>query len=188
MCRIGAAVRAGSGKISLNVPYQQEFSHKTHKVGRDLTHDLALSFTYPQEVVEETRVFMINVKRIIAVATTAGLFALVGVSGAQAAESTTPVVKKVALTPEQKAAFDAAKAAFDTARTAFQATHATRVAAVAAAKPVIAAAKAAHDAAVAAATTPEAKKAAHDALKAAVAAAKASIPAKSARPVRPVRP
>jgi len=68
---------------------------------------------------------MIKLKRIVAVATTAGLFALVGVSGAQAAEPTTPVVKKVALTPEQKAAFDAARAAINSAQTARQAAVAT---------------------------------------------------------------
>ena len=66
-------------------------------------------------VVEETRGFMINLKRTIAVATTAGLFALAGISGAQAAEPTTPVVKRVALTPEQKAAFTAAHDAFKAA-------------------------------------------------------------------------
>ena len=81
------------------------------------------------------RNFMIKLKRTIAVVTTAGLFALVGVTGAQAAEPTTPVVKKVALTPEQKAAFDAARAAFKSA-------HLARQAAVATAKPAIESAKA----------------------------------------------
>ena len=99
-------------------------------------------------------------KRTIAVATAAGLFALAGVSGAQADESTTPVVKRVAPTPEQKAAHEAAKPAIESARATF---------------------KAARDAA----TTPEAKKAAHDAFKAAVATARAGMPAKRAKPVRP---
>ena len=104
-------------------------------------------------------------KRTIAVATTAGLFALVGVSGAHADESTTPVVKKVALTPEQKAAFEAAKAAFKTAQAAHKA-------AADAAKLKIESAKAAFEAA-------------RDAFKAAMAAAKAGIPAKPVKPVRP---
>ena len=121
---------------------------------------------------------MIKLKRIVAVATTAGLFALVGVSGAQAAEPTTPVVKKVALTPEQKAAFDAARAAFKSAQTA-------RQAAVATAKPAIESARATFEAARSAATTPEGKKAARDAFKAAVATARAGIPAKPVKPARP---
>ena len=110
-------------------------------------------------------------KRTIAVVTTAGLFALVGVSGAHAAEPTTPVVKKVALTPEQKAAFEAAKAAH-------KAAHVARQSAVATAKPAIESARATFKAARDAATTPEAKKAARDAFKAAVATARAGIPAK----------
>ena len=114
---------------------------------------------------------MIKLKRIVAVATTAGLFALVGVSGAQAAEPTAPVVKKVALTPEQKAAHEAAKAAHK--------------AAVATAKPAIESAKATFEAARSGATTPEAKIAARDAFKAAVATARAGIPAKPVKPVRP---
>ena len=114
---------------------------------------------------------MITLKRTIAVATAAGLFALVGVSGAQAAEPTTPVVKKVALTPEQKAAFKSA--------------HTARQAAVATAKPAIESARATFEAARSAATTPEAKKAARDAFKAAVATARAGIPAKPVKPVRP---
>ena len=117
-------------------------------------------------------------KRTIAVATTAGLFALAGVTGAQAAESTTPVVKKVALTPEQKAAFEAAKAAH-------KAAHVARQSAVASAKPAIASARATFQAARDAATTPEAKKAAHDAFKAAVATARAGMPAKPGKRVRP---
>jgi len=104
--------------------------------------------------------FMITLKRTIAAATAAGLFALAGASGAQAAEPTTPVVKKVALTPEQQAAHKAAKPAIESARATFTA---------------------ARDAA----TTPEAKKAAHDAFKAAVATARAGMPAKRAKPVRP---
>jgi hypothetical protein len=122
--------------------------------------------------------FMTTLKRSIAALTAAGLFALVGATGANAADPTTPVVKKVALTPEQKAAFDAARAAFKSA-------HAARAAAVAAAKPAIASAKATLDAALATATTPEAKKAAHAAFKAAVGAVRGSIPAKPTKPVRP---
>ena len=122
-------------------------------------------------IVEEMRNFMIKLKRTIAVATTAGLFALAGVTGAQAAESTTPVVKKVALTPEQKAAFEAAKAAH-------KAAHVARQSAVASARATFQAARSA-------ATTPEAKKAARDAFKAAVATARAGIPAKPVKPVRP---
>ena len=121
---------------------------------------------------------MITLKRTIAVATTAGLFALAGATGAQAAEPTTPVVKKVALTPEQKAAHDAAKAVFKSAR-------ADRQAARAVAKPAIESARATFKAARDAATTPEAKKAARDAFKAAVATAKAGMPAKPVKPVRP---
>ena len=117
-------------------------------------------------------------KRTIAVVTTAGLFALAGVTGAQAAESTTPVVKKVALTPEQKAAFEAAKAAH-------KAAHVARQSDVATAKPAIESARATFKAARDAATTPEAKKAARDAFKAAVATARAGIPAKPVKPVRP---
>ena len=117
---------------------------------------------------------MITLKRTIAVATTAALFALVGVSGAQAAEPTTPVVNKVALTPEQKAA-----------KAAFKAAVATRQAAFAVAKPAIESARATFEAARSAATTPEAKKAARDAFKAAVATARAGIPAKPVKPVRP---
>jgi hypothetical protein len=137
-----------------------------------------LTFIYPQEVVEEMRNFMITLKRTIAAATAAGLFALAGISGAQAAEPTTPVVKKVALTPEQKAAHEAAKAAFKSA-------HVARKAAREAAKPAIESAKATFTAARTAATTDEAKKAARDAFKAAVATAKAGIPAKPVKPVRP---
>ena len=135
-------------------------------------------FTYPQTVVEEMRNFMIMLKRTIAVATTAGLFALAGVTGAQAAEPTTPVVKKVALTPEQKAAFEAAKEAH-------KAEHVARQSAVATAKPAIESARATFIAARDAATTPEAKKAARDAFKAAVATARAGIPAKPVKPARP---
>jgi hypothetical protein len=122
-------------------------------------------------VVEEMRNFMIMLKRTIAVVTTAGLFALVGVTGAQAAEATTPVVKRVAPTPEQKAAHEAARAAHK--------------AAVAAAKPAIESARATFKAARSVATTPEAKKAAHDAFKVAVATARAGMPAKPGKRVRP---
>ena len=101
------------------------FSQTTHKPARALPQGHGLTFTYPQKVVEEMRNFMIMLKRIVAVATTAGLFALVGVTGAQAAEPTTPVVKKVALTPEQKAAFEAAKAAHKAAHVARQSAVAT---------------------------------------------------------------
>jgi hypothetical protein len=134
--------------------------------------------TYPQTVVEEMRNFMIMLKRTLAVATAAGLFALAGVSGAQAAEPTTPVINKVATTPEQKAAHEAAKAAH-------KAAHGARKAAHQAAKPAIESARATFKAARDAATTPEAKKAAHDAFKAAVATAKAGMPAKPVKPVRP---
>ena len=118
------------------------------------------------------------VKRSIAASIALSLFALVGVSGANAAETTVPVVKKVALTPEQKAAFEAAKTIFRTAQIA-------RQNAISAAHSTIATAMAVRNAAVAAATTTEAKKAARDTFKAAVAAARASIPAKPVRPVRP---
>ena len=118
------------------------------------------------------------VKRFIAGLIALSLFALVGVSGANAAETTVPVVKKVALTPEQKAAFEAAKTIFRTAQIA-------RQNAISAAHSTIATAMAVRNAAVAAATTAEAKKAARDTFKAAVAAARASIPAKSVRPARP---
>jgi hypothetical protein len=126
---------------------------------------------YPQTVVEEMRNFMIMLKRTIAAATAAGLFALAGVSGAQAAEPTTPVINKVATTPEQKAAHEAAKAA--------------RQAAIAAAKPAIESARATFKAARDGATTEEAKKAAHDAFKAAIATARAGIPGKPIKRVRP---
>ena len=122
-------------------------------------------------VVEEMRNFMIMLKRTIAVATTAGLFALAGVTGAQAAEATTPVVKRVAPTPEQKAAHQAARAAHKAAHQA--------------AKPAIESARVTFKAARDAATTPEAKKAAHDAFKAAVATARAGMPAKPGKRVRP---
>ena len=88
-------------------------------------------------------------KRSIAALIAVGLFGLVGVSGATAAETTIPVVKKVALTPEQKAAFEAAKATFKTAQASFKAAHDARESAIAAIKPVIAAAKTARDAAIA---------------------------------------
>jgi beta-lactam-binding protein with PASTA domain len=47
-----------------------------------------------------------------AVITAAIAISLAGVSGSFAAEPTTSTVKKVALTPEQKAAIEAAKAQF----------------------------------------------------------------------------
>ena len=155
------------------------FSQITHKLARALPQSYVLFFHLSARGCgTNERNFMITLKRTIAVATAAGLFALVGVSGAQAAEPTTPVVKKVALTPEQKAAFEAAKAAFKSAHTA-------RQAAVATAKPAIESARATFEAARSAATTPEAKKAARDAFKAAVATARAGIPAKPVKPVRP---
>ena len=117
-------------------------------------------------------------KRSIAAATAAGLFALAGITGASAAETTTPVVKKVALSPEQKAAFDAARIAFHNAQAA-------RQLAISEAITKIAAAQVTRDAAIAAATTPAAKKAARDAFKAAVAVIKAAIPVKPEKPVRP---
>ncbi|MEI7541371.1 MAG: hypothetical protein WCJ89_07830 [Actinomycetes bacterium] len=117
-------------------------------------------------------------KRTIAAATAAGLFALAGVTGASAAEATNPVVTKVALTPEQKAAFDAAIAVFHAAQI-------TRQNALSTLHSTIATAMATRNAALAAATTPEARKAAHAAFKAAVESAKATIPVKPVRPVRP---
>ena len=121
---------------------------------------------------------MIMLKRTIAAATAAGLFALAGATGANAAETTNPVVKKVALTPEQKAAFDAARAVFYSAQIARQNALATAHATIATAMVV-------RNAALAAATTPEARKAARDAFKAAAVAARANIPTKPVRPVRP---
>ena len=129
---------------------------------------------------------MITLKRTIAVATTAGLFAIAGISGAQADQSTTPVVKRVAPTPEQKAAFKAAHdAATPEQKAAHEAAKAARQAAIAAAKPAIESARATFKAARDGATTEEAKKAAHDAFKAAVATARAGMPAKRVKPVRP---
>lgn len=113
-----------------------------------------------------------------AVITAALAISLGGTTFSFAAEAPAPVVKKVALSPEQKAAFEAAKAQFKAARDA-------RQAAIAAAKANIATAKGNFDAAKAAATTKEARQAAHAALKAAVGAAKATVPAKPTKPVRP---
>ena len=105
-----------------------------------------------------------------------------GTTSSFAAEASTPVVKKVAFTAEQKAAFQAAKAQF-------QASREARQAAIATAKANIATAKSNFDAAKAAATTTEERQAARAALKAALAAAiasaKASVPAKPTKPVRP---
>jgi hypothetical protein len=137
-----------------------------------------LPFTYPQDIVEERRITMIMLKRTIAAATAAGLFALAGVTGASAAETTNPVVKKVALSPEQKAAFDAALAVFHAAQI-------TRQNALSTLHATIATAMATRNAALVAATTPEARKAARAAFQAAVETAKATIPVKPVRPVRP---
>jgi hypothetical protein len=113
-----------------------------------------------------------------AVITAAVAISLAGTTASFAVEAPAPVVKKVALSPEQKAAFEAAKAQFKAARD-------TRQAAIAAAKANIATAKSSFDAAKAAATTQEAHQAARAALKAAVAAAKATVPTKPIKPARP---
>lgn len=113
-----------------------------------------------------------------AIITTAIAMSLASSVGSFAAEVSTPVVKKVALTPEQKVAFEAAKAQFQTARQA-------RQAAIATAKASIATAKSTFEVAKAAATTKEARQAARATLKAAVDAARAGIPAKPTKPVRP---
>lgn len=117
-------------------------------------------------------------KRGITALTVAGAMSLVGVSGAVAAENTTPVVKKAPLTAEQRASFAAAKTAFHNAQAA-------RQSAIAAAKAARATAVSVRDAALAAATTPAAKKAARDAFKASVASIKATVPVKPVKPVRP---
>jgi hypothetical protein len=116
-------------------------------------------------------------QRRIAAVTMAGIFGLAGMSAASA-DVTAPVVKKVALTPEQKAAFDAAKAAFKTAQ-------AERHAAITAVKAAVASAKGVKDAAIAAATTKDARIAARSAFKGTVASARAAVPVKPVRPVRP---
>ena len=105
-----------------------------------------------------------------AVIAAAVALSLTGATGSFAADPT-PGVTKVALTPEQKAAFEAAKAQFHASRDARQAAIAT--------------AKANFDAAKAAATTKEARQAARAAMKAAVDAAKATVPVKPTKPVRP---
>ena len=110
-----------------------------------------------------------GMKKVIksgAVITAAIAISLTGTTVSCAADASAPVVKKVALSPEQKAAFQAAKAQF-------KATRDARQAAIATAKANIATAKSNFDAAKAAATTKEARQAARAALKAAVAAAKA---------------
>ena len=78
-----------------------------------------------------------------AVITAAIAISLAGTAGSFAADVPTPVVKKVALTPEQKAAFEAAKTQFQAAREARQAAIATAKAAIATAKANFEAAKAA---------------------------------------------
>jgi hypothetical protein len=88
-----------------------------------------------------------------AVFTAAIAISLSGTTASFAAEASTPVVKKVAFTAEQKAAFQAAKAQF-------QASREARQAAIATAKATIATAKSNFDAAKAAATTKEARQAA----------------------------
>jgi hypothetical protein len=112
-----------------------------------------------------------------AVIAAAVALSLTGATGSFAADAT-PGVNKIALTPEQKAAFEAAKAQFHASRDA-------RQAAIATAKAAIATAKANFDAAKAAATTKEARQAARAAMKAAVDAAKATVPVKPTKPVRP---
>ena len=122
-----------------------------------------------------------GMKKVIksgAVITAAIAISLAGTTVSFAADATTPVVKKVALSPEQKAAIQAAKAQVKAARDA-------RQAAIATAKASIATAKSNFEAAKAAATTKEARQAARAALKAAVAGAKAAVPAKPTKPVRP---
>ena len=138
---------------------------------------IAYIYFYRSEI-RRMGVKMNKVTKIGAVITAAIALSLTGTAGSFAADAAAPVVKKVALTPEQKAAFEAAKAQFQAARDA-------RQAAVATAKASIATAKSNFDAAKATATSKEAREAARAALKAAVDSAKAAIPAKPAKPVRP---
>jgi hypothetical protein len=121
---------------------------------------------------------MNKMTRVSSVITAAMAISLTGTTGSFAAETPTRVVNKVALTAEQKAAFQAAITEFKAAREA-------RQAAIAAAKAAIATAKSNFDAAKAAATTREDRQAARAAFKAAVTVAIASVPAKPTKPVRP---
>ena len=97
---------------------------------------------------------------------------LTGTTVSFAAEAQTPVVKKIAFTAEQKAAFQEARTEFKAARQA----------AIATAKAAIATAKSNFDSAKAAATTKEDRQAVRAAFKAAVTAAIASVPAKPVLP------
>jgi len=110
-----------------------------------------------------------------AVITAVIAISLTGTTVSFAAEAQTPVVKKIAFTAEQKAAFQEARAEFKAAREA-------RQAAIATAKAAIATAKSNFDAAKAAATTKEDRQAARVAFKAAVTAAIASVLAKPVLP------
>jgi len=96
---------------------------------------------------------------------------IVGMPFAQSAEP-------AKLTPEQKAAFQAAKATYKTNIEAYRTARE-------AAKTQIATAKTAFESAKSAATTPEAKKAAHDTFAAAKKSALSSVPTKPTKPVRP---
>ena len=82
-----------------------------------------------------------------AVIAAAVALSLTGATGSFAADAATPGVNKVALTPEQKAAFEAAKAQFHASRDARQAAIATAKTAIATAKANFDAAKAAKEAA-----------------------------------------
>ena len=152
-------------------------SPETHRADFGLPHSWLLSFTYPHKGVAVTGAHMKTLTRSIAAASMAGIFALAGASGASA-DVAAPVANKVALTPEQKAAFEAAKTTFQAARTARQSAMAT-------AKATIAAAKIVKEAAIAAATTKDARVAARTTLKSVVASAKAAVPVKPVKPVRP---
>ena len=152
-------------------------SQGTHRADFGLPQGHLLPLTYPHNSVAMMGDHMKLLTRCIAAASMAGIFALAGISGA-AADVTAPVVKKVALTPAQKTAFEAAKATF-------QAARAARQAAFASAKATIATAKLARDAAIAAATTKAARVAARTTFKSVVASARAGIPVKPVPPVRP---
>jgi hypothetical protein len=123
-------------------------------------------------------IIMNKMIRVSSVMTAVIAISLTGTTVSLAAEAQTPVVKKIAFTAEQKAAFQGARAEFKAAREA-------RQVAIAAAKAAIATAKSNFDAAKAAATTREDRQAARAAFKAAVTAAIASVPAKPTKPVRP---
>lgn len=162
--------RMHSGLCALN-------SQGTHRADFGLPQSWLLSLTYPHKGVAVTEAHMKVLTRSIAAASMAGVFALAGVSGASA-DVAAPEVNKVALTPEQKTAFEAAKATFQAARTARQSAMAT-------AKATIAAAKSVKQAAIEAATTKDARVAARTTLKSVIASAKAAVPVKPVKPVRP---